>query len=192
MRGSGIGPMAGQGAQIALGGQEFGVARHLGGAIGLRRRPASRASSAVDLLLAFLGFERAGAIDQRAARLGQRRGAVDAAGACRAMSLARSASLLEPGDVGMAADRAGRGARRVDQHGVERLERPVPILPRSPHFSASRTRRHPGPAQHLLIAPARWKKRKVSRTRSTTLLARHAGLRRGPIAPAEWRAIPNS
>ena len=32
-----------------------------------------------------------------------------------------SAELLEPRHVGMAADGAGRGARRIEQHGIERL-----------------------------------------------------------------------
>ena len=63
------------------------------GAIGTRRNAGSRASSAVDLLLAFLRLERAGAIDERAARLGQRDGAVEQPALQRG----------ERGDVGLAA-----------------------------------------------------------------------------------------
>ena len=56
--------------------------------------PGSRAEQRRDLLLALLGLERAGAIDQRAAGLDQRRRRGRAAGAAAPASCARSASLL--------------------------------------------------------------------------------------------------
>ena len=74
----------------------------------------------VDLLLAFLGLERADAIDERPPGLRQRDRARRAAGACSRRAARDRVSRFEPGDVRMAADRAGRRAGRVEQHGVER------------------------------------------------------------------------
>ena len=89
-----------------------------------RHRPPGKAGIALqqglDLPLAFLRLQRADAIDQHAARLGQLDRAVEQArlqpDQRRDVGLA-----LEPGHVGMAADGAGRGAGRIEQYRVERL-----------------------------------------------------------------------
>ncbi len=77
----------------------------------------------VDGALAFFGFERTGAIDHDTARLEQRGSAIEQARLQRAQ-LRQIALVLEPGDVGMAADRSGRKAGRIEQHGVERPAAP--------------------------------------------------------------------
>ena len=73
-----------------------------------------------DLRLAFLRLERAGAVDEQPAGLHQRGGAVEH---LRLQRRERGdvLRLLQPGDVGMAADGAGRRAGRVEEHGVECL-----------------------------------------------------------------------
>ena len=72
-----------------------------------------------DLGFALLGFERAYAIDDGAARPRQRDRLVEQV--CLQLDeRGKVAVALDPGDVGMAADGAGRAARRVQEHGVKR------------------------------------------------------------------------
>ena len=115
--------MAGQGAQVAVFGDELAAAEYLGR--GDRGAPHARfvRQQVGDDVLAFLGLERAGAIDQRAARLGQRRRAFDQA-ALQGGELGDVRGAFEPRHVGMAADGAGRGAGRIKEHRIERLGGP--------------------------------------------------------------------
>ena len=115
------GPLAGQRAQVPGGVDEWPRRRS--------RRARSEAAprrlarqQRLDLLLALLRLERADAIDDRppglisaTARSSRRR--------CRSVST-RYRPPLEPGDVRVAADRAGRRAGRIEQHRIER-----PALP---------------------------------------------------------------
>ena len=119
----GVGQLQRQRAQVAVGGEEFGEAADLRRCDGARRRRGSRASKRRDLVLAFLRLERAGAIDQGAAGLDQLDRAVEQPPLQRG-ERGDVGFALEPGHVGMAADGAGRGAGRIEQHGVER-----PALP---------------------------------------------------------------
>ena len=116
--------MAGQGSQVAGAGNELAAAENLGGGvIGARRICRFAREQAGDDVLAFLGLQRAGAIDQRAARFGQRDGVLDQPPLQRG-ELCDVRGVLEPRYVGVAADGARRGARRVDQNGIKRLGRP--------------------------------------------------------------------
>ena len=89
------------------------------GAIGKRRNVGIAAQDRRDLRFALFGFERAGAVDEEAARPRQRDRLLEKLG-LQLDERGEIARPLDPGDVGMAADRAGRGAGRVQQHGVER------------------------------------------------------------------------
>ena len=89
---------------------------------GRRRTRESRASSSVDRLHALVRLERTGAVDDEPARPRE----LDRAASSSALQGGERRDVLfalQPGDVGMAADGAGRGAGRVEQHGVERLRR---------------------------------------------------------------------
>src|SRR5580692_8057067 len=73
----GIGQVAGQSAQVALFGYKFGAAVDL---IGVNRHPLDTRfmrQKAVDDCLALVGLKRAGAINQRAAWLGEYYGPLD-------------------------------------------------------------------------------------------------------------------
>src|SRR6185437_8824735 len=106
--------MTGQGAQIALFGEQLGEAADLAGADGRARERPAAGEETGDLLRPFLDLERAGAINQRAARLQHLAGGGEQA-------------LLDDGEAGdvvgtlqmrhvrVTADRAGRRARRVEQ-----------------------------------------------------------------------------
>ena len=87
------------------------------------RRGRRRSRARRELGLAFLGLERAGAIDERAARLQAARRRGRSCGPAGRRGAATSLRPLQPGDVGVAADGAGRGAGRVEEDGVERLRR---------------------------------------------------------------------
>ena len=121
----GIGEMAGQGAQVAVFGDELAAAENLGG--GDRHAPHARlVRQQVGDDVPRLPRARASRCNRPACRpawSAPRR--VRSSGAASAASLAMSAGLLEPRHVGMAADGAGRGAGRIEQHGVERLGRSI-------------------------------------------------------------------
>ena len=72
----------------------------------------------------FLRLERAGAVDQGAARLGDLGRPGDEAPLQR-RERGNVGRALEPGNVGMAADGAGRRAGRIEQHRVERAGAPL-------------------------------------------------------------------
>ena len=121
MRGSGSGQWQGRVRKSPAGVTNSARPPISAALIGLRAAArGSRASSAVDLLLALLRLERAGAVDDpcRPASSARRRGR--AGGAAGRRAAAMSASRLSQATSGMAADRAGRRAGRVEQHGVER------------------------------------------------------------------------
>ena len=71
-----------------------------------------------DLRFAFLGLQRAGAVDEPPARFQQRAGAIEHL-RLHGRERADVADSLDPRDVGMAADRAGRRAGRIEQDRVE-------------------------------------------------------------------------
>ena len=77
------------------------------------------AQQRADMRFALLGLQRAGAIDEQPARLGQRDRFVEQLRLQRDKR-GQIAEPLGPGDVGMAPDRAGRRAGRIEQDGVER------------------------------------------------------------------------
>ena len=115
--------MAGQGAQVAVFGDELAAAENLGGG---DRRPLDvrlLRQQVGDDVLAFLRFERTAAIDQGTARFGQGDGAIDQS-ALQGGKLGNVRGLLKPGHVGVAADGAGRGTGRIEEDGVERLGLP--------------------------------------------------------------------
>ena len=93
-------------------------------------RVAAKARLAVEEILddvgAFLRLERAGAIDQRAARLGEL-GGVGEEPALQRGERGDVGLPLEPGDIGMAADGAGRGAGRIEQNRVERARAAIAV-----------------------------------------------------------------
>ena len=94
------------------------------GRIGRRRSRGSRASRSRTTSIAFLRLERAGAVDEGAARPGQ----LDRAREQPALQGGERGDVglaLEPGNVGMAADGAGRRAGRIEQHRVERARLPL-------------------------------------------------------------------
>jgi len=87
--------------------------------IATRRTSDCGRNARVDLRLALLRFQRAGAIDEEAARLRQRDRLVEKL-RLQPDELRKIARPLDPGDVGMAADGACRGARRVQENRIER------------------------------------------------------------------------
>ncbi len=115
-----LGEMAGQGAQIALGRDAFGEAAQLGG---IDRHPPDRRAmgqQAGDLLPALLRLERADAINQGSSRR-QHRDRRRQEPFLHAAEPGHVVGRLEMRDVGMAADRAGGGAGRVEQNEARRL-----------------------------------------------------------------------
>ena len=83
------------------------MARELGGPDRVAAQAPIAANERRHLRLALLGFERAGAIDQRAARLEQRDGVVEQTG-LQGDELLQIDLGLQPWNIRMAADRAGR------------------------------------------------------------------------------------
>src|SRR4029079_15349127 len=112
-----------QRAQVALRVEELGNSGNFTFANGPVPDGRIACQQCADLLLAFLGLERADAVDNRATSFSERDRAVEQA-------LLQSAELrhvglgLEPPDIRMAADRSGGGARRIDQLGIERSRLP--------------------------------------------------------------------
>ncbi len=109
----GIGKLARQRAQIAVLGDELASAENFRG--GDRRAPHARRRGrevSATIVLVLLGLERAGAIDQRAAGLGQRAARVDQAALQRRTSVAMSAALLSHGTSGW------RRMVPVEEHGA--------------------------------------------------------------------------
>ena len=99
-------------------GEALGEAADLFGGNGQAPHVRVTAQDSGDLGFALLGFERAYAIDNSAARPRQRDRLVEQV--CLQLDKrGEVARTLDPRDVGMAADRAGRAARRVQEHGVE-------------------------------------------------------------------------
>ena len=162
-----------QRAQVAVGGDEFGVAAYL------RRR--QRAGGQ--------GGCRAPAAPRSAARLPPAPASRRNRPACRpawSTSTARSSRrgckrgehcdvglALEPGHVGMAADGAGRGAGRIEQH---RIERSAPAIP------ARRRRRFRPGAQAARIFGDAGKPRRRAVDRG------HPARRHAPVARSCRRA----
>src|SRR4029077_4347004 len=107
-----VAPVALQGAQVTVGVKKLGGA----GAFVLSDRSAADARLArkqrLDLLFALLGFERADAIDDLAARFGQRDGALEQA-VLQTDELREIGLALEPADVGVPPDRTGGRAGRI-------------------------------------------------------------------------------
>src|SRR5438067_2210782 len=118
-----IAPMARQGAQIAVRSEELGDPGDFLLLDWLAAGAGFTCEQRRDLLLTFLGFERADAVYDLAAGLRQGGRAVEQP-LLQADELRKVTLALEPADVGMAADRAGRGTRRVDQYGIERAALP--------------------------------------------------------------------
>src|SRR4029077_20789001 len=108
-----------QRAQIPLRGEALGEAANLFGGNGQAPHVWITAQERGDLSFALLGFERAYAIDNGASRPRPSDRRVEQS--CVALDGRSEVALaFEPADVGMAADRAGRAARRVQEHRVER------------------------------------------------------------------------
>src|SRR5690349_7751436 len=105
--------MAGQGAHVSLRREAFGQTADLLRRNGLPREFGMTGQEAFGLALAFVGFERAGAIDQASAGFEQVRRLVEKAG-LETRELADILRALGPGDVGMAPNGAGGGAGRVE------------------------------------------------------------------------------
>ena len=110
--------VAGQGAQIAVRGDDLGQARDLAGIDRHAAHAGFGRQQRGDRLLAFFRFQRTGAVDQRPARLEQRDRLLQQPLLQRRQG-GDVGFLPQPGDVGMAADGAGRGAGRIDQDAVE-------------------------------------------------------------------------
>src|ERR1051325_3189253 len=72
-----VGPIAGQGAEAAVGRQQLGMAGDLVGSDRVMAQAGIAAEQGGDLILALLGLQRAGAIHQGAARFEQRNGVVE-------------------------------------------------------------------------------------------------------------------
>src|SRR5688500_3561166 len=119
----GDGPMARQRAAIAAGIKELGKAGDLIRADRLAADVGLACQQGVDLLLAFLGFERTDAINNLAALLDQANRSVEQP-LLQADQLRQIGLALEPAHVWMAADRARGRTGRIDQHGIERTALP--------------------------------------------------------------------
>src|SRR5271170_774100 len=111
--------MAGQRAHVALRSDAFGHAADLARLDRLAANVGIAAQQRGNLALALLGLQRARAIDDRASRPGERDRAVEQVG----LQLAEGGDVygtLGPGDVGVAPNGAGGGARRIEQRRGER------------------------------------------------------------------------
>src|SRR5271168_3189830 len=119
----GVGKLIGERAQIAVLGEELVPAEDFG----RRDRRAAHAGIAGEKVaddgFILLRFKGTGAVDQRAAWLQERDGAVDQS-ALQGCELDDVGCAFEPWHVGMAADGSGRGARRIEQDRVEWFRRP--------------------------------------------------------------------
>ena len=115
--------MARQGAQVALFADELRAAEDFCGSN--RRAPhIRRAREKIgDDRFIFLRLKRTGAVNERPAGLGQSECAIEQA-ALQPGELDDVLGIFEPRHVGMAANGPGRGARRVEEHAIERLGGP--------------------------------------------------------------------
>lgn len=146
----GMGEMARQRADIAIGGDEF---RQSGQFAGLDRLPLHLRfgiQQRGDGLLAFLRFQRTGAIDQRAAGLEQAHTFLQQP-LLQRVERAEIGFVLQPGDVGVAADGAGRHAGRVEKDRIEwtavpfgRIGRHASGFEREPREIVPQAREPPG------------------------------------------------
>src|SRR5262245_43598674 len=116
--------MAGQGAEVAVRREELAAATHFCS----RYRTAAQARIAREEVghdgLAFLWLERAGAIDEEAARL-HHFCSTSEQQSLQGCKLCEVVLALEPRNVGMSTDGSGRRAWGVKQHCVERAGLPL-------------------------------------------------------------------
>src|SRR5258706_13321171 len=107
-----------QGAQVAIGGKPRRVDTDFG-RVERRPGPIGRTTEDTrDLVWPFLRLERAGAVDEGAARLDELRRVIEQP----RLDLGETAEVvgsLQPQDVGMAAHRARGKTGRVEKHAVE-------------------------------------------------------------------------
>ena len=134
--------------------------------VGSRDRLAMQVRVAVeevaDDLDAFLRLERAGAIDEDAAWLGQLDRLRDEP-PLQSRERGDVGLALEPGDIGVAADGAGRRAGRIEQDGVERLG--LPLRHVGGDGFGRRDAGGPGSAAAVRAGPVRGRPRRPGRRR---------------------------
>ncbi len=142
--------------------------------IGARRRPDSAASKRRDRLLAFFGFQRTGAVDQRAARLEQRDGLLQQP-LLQRRQRGDVGLLTQPGHVGVTADGAGRGAGRIDQDAVKAFGQRPAHSAASAHHSLGLQRQ----PRQIVAQPRHARRRAVDRGDARAGLRQLRGLAAG-------------